>query len=79
MNQRSEQSEKEWIWRLLSEAGLIDIRLDELPQRVKEAKDVVVRRLSELLEGSTDIHERQSAAYSLATLKKLQNRLGRDK
>lgn len=74
---RPDESEKERLWKLLSEAGLIDIGLDDLPERVKEAKDVVMRRLSELLELSTDTQERQSAAYSLATLKRLESTLGR--
>ncbi len=70
-----EESEKERVWKLLSEAGLVDITLDEFPERIKEAKHVVMGRLSELLELTTDIQERQSAAYSLATLKKLETTL----
>jgi hypothetical protein len=73
-----EESEKERVWKLLSEAGLIDITLDEFPERIKEAKHVVMKRLSELLEQTTDIQERQSAAHSLATLKKLETTLGVD-
>jgi hypothetical protein len=72
-----EESEKERVWKLLSEAGLVDITLDEFPERIKEAKHVVMGRLSELLELTTDIQERQSAAYSLATLKKLETALWR--
>jgi hypothetical protein len=67
-----EESEKERAWRMLSQAGLIDIPPDEFAERIKEAKRVVMGRLSELLERTTDIQERESAAYSLATLKKLE-------
>jgi len=67
-----EESEKERVWKLLSEAGLVDITLDDFPERIKEAKHVVMGRLSELLELTTDIRERQSVAYSLGTLKKLE-------
>jgi hypothetical protein len=67
-----EGSEKERVWKLLLEAGFTDIALDEFPERIKEAKQVVMGRLSELLELTTDIQERQSAAYSLAMLKKLE-------
>jgi hypothetical protein len=70
-----EESEKERAWKLLSEAGLVDIALDEFPERIKEAKQVVMGRLSELLELAADIQERQSAAYSLATLKELETTL----
>ena len=67
-----ERSEKERVWKLLLEAGFTDIALDEFPERIKEAKQVVMGRLSELLEATTDIQECESAAYSLATLKKLE-------
>jgi len=74
---RYEESDKERVWKLLSRAGLVDITLDEFPERIKEAKLVVMGRLSELLELTTDVQERQSAAYSLATLKKLETTLRR--
>jgi hypothetical protein len=72
-----EGSEKERVWKLLLEAGFTDIALDEFPERIKEAKQVVMGRLSELLELTTDIQERQSAAYSLAMLKKLETTVWR--
>jgi hypothetical protein len=62
---------------VLSEAGLIDIPPDEFAERIKEAKRVVMGRLGELLEVTTDIQERDSAAYSLATLKKLERTVSR--
>jgi hypothetical protein len=72
-----EESEKERIWRVLSEAGLIDIPPDEFAKRIKEAKHAVMGRLSELLEQTTDIQEREAAAYSLATLKELERTVSR--
>ena len=75
MSRPSKESEKEGAWRLLSEAGLIDIAPDEFPKRIKEAKDVVMGRLSKLLEVTNKVQERESAAYSLATLKKLERTL----
>jgi hypothetical protein len=72
-----EESEKERVWRVLSEAGLIDIPPDEFAVRIKEAKHVVMGRLSELLQATTDIQECESAAYSLATLKKLEGTVSR--
>jgi len=41
VNRTYQESEKERVWKLLSEAGLIDITPDEFPERVKEAKDLV--------------------------------------
>jgi len=73
------ESEKQRVWRVLSEAGLIDIPPDEFAGRIQEAKHVVMGRLSELLEATTDIQERESAAYSLATLKKLERTVSRSR
>lgn len=77
MNRPYDESEKERVWRVLSEAGLIDIPPDKFAERIKEAKNVVMGRLSELLELTTDVQERDSAAYSLATLKKLERTVSR--
>ena len=71
------QSGKQQVWSLLSEAGLVDIPTDEFSERVKEAKKAVMDRLGELLESTTDLEERDSAAYSLATLMKLETALQR--
>jgi len=72
VTREDEESQKEQVWKVLSEAGLIDISPDDFPERIKEAKSVLMGRLSELLEVTTDVQERESAAYSLATLKKLE-------
>jgi len=77
LSRPNEESEKERVWRVLSEAGLIEFPPEEFAQRIKEAKHVVIGRLGELLERSTDIQERESAAYSLATLKKLEGTVSR--
>ena len=77
MSRPHEESEKERVWRVLSEAGLIDIPPDEFAERIKEAKRVVMGRLSELLAATTDIQECESAAYSLATLKELERTVSR--
>jgi len=71
----TDESEKARVWKLLSDAGFIDIAPDEVRDRIKEAKDVVMGRLSELLSVRNEFHERESAAYSLATLKKLERTL----
>lgn len=72
VSRSNDESEKEQVWKSLSEAGLVEITLDEFPKRIKEAKHVVIGRLSELLELTTDIQERQSVAYSLGALQKLE-------
>ena len=72
------ESEKQRVWSLLSDAGLIDIPAEQFPERIKEAKNAVMERLSELLERTIDVQERDSAAFSLATLKKLESTLQRN-
>ena len=79
MTGAQDDSEKERIWKLLCEAGLVDITVDDFPQRIKEAKNVLIGRLGELLERTNQTEERESAAYSLATLKRLETTLDLDR
>jgi hypothetical protein len=67
-----EKSDKQRLWTSLLEAGLIDIPADDVPDRIKEAKAVVIGRLGELLQLKSNVQERESTAHSLATLKKLE-------
>jgi hypothetical protein len=69
-------SEPEREWSLLSKAGFLDISPEEFADRIREAKHVVIGRLSELLKVKNNIRERESAACSLATLKKLETTVG---
>jgi hypothetical protein len=77
VSRSDDESENERIWKMLSEAGLVDIAIDDFPSRIKDAKDIVMGRLGELLAMTTESQECQSAAYSLATLKELEKTLGR--
>jgi hypothetical protein len=71
-----DDSKKQEAWKLLSEAGLVDIGPDEFADRIKEAKNIVLRRLNELLELTSNIGECQSTAYSLGTLRRLETTIG---
>jgi hypothetical protein len=66
------ETEDQQTWRVLSEAGLVEIRLDEFAQRIRDVKHIVGVRLRELLDFDNRIKERESAAYSLGTLKGLE-------
>ena len=72
MSGPDEETEQQQLWRALSEAGLVEIRLDEFAERIKDVKRIVTVRLRELLDFNTGIKERESAAYSLGTLKGLE-------
>jgi len=67
-----EDASKRQGWKSLSEAGLVEIALDQFPARINEAKRVAMARLSELLEPDSDGKERQAVAYSVGMLKKLE-------
>ena len=67
-----EETEEQQAWRVLSEAGLVEIRLDEFAERIRDVKRIVTLRLRELLDVNGGAKERESAAYSLGTLKGLE-------
>ena len=67
--------DKAVLWKSLSDAGLVEIRIEEFPDRIRTVKQTVMKRLSQLLEFEADWRERESAAYSLGTLKKLEAKL----
>lgn len=72
MSRSDEENKEQQAWRVLSEAGLVDIRLDEFAERIRDVKRIVIVRLRELLDFDSANKERESAAYSLGTLKKLE-------
>jgi len=71
-DQSDEITEQQRAWKSLSKAGLVEIGLDEFPERIRQVKLVVMSRLSELLERKNRIQERNAVAYSLGTLKNLE-------
>jgi len=73
-----EETKTQRVWESLTRAGLVEIKLDEFPERIKEVKHVALGRLGELLELKTGIQERQTVAHSLGFLKKLETTLGED-
>jgi hypothetical protein len=60
------------------EAGLVEIKLDEFPDKLKKVKRVAIGWLGELLERQTGIREQESVAHSLGTLKRLETTLRAD-
>lgn len=69
------EPDREGMWKSLSDAGLVEIGIEEFPDRIRRVKQTVMSRLSQLLEHDADWRERESAAYSLGTLKKLEAKL----
>ncbi len=72
MSRSDKETEEQEAWRVLSEAGLVEIRLDEFAERIRDVKRIVGARLHELLDFNSGVKERESAAYSLGTLKRLE-------
>ncbi len=75
MSRRDQETEGQHAWKALSEAGLVEIRPDEFAERIKDVKRIVAVRLRELLDFNNHVQERESAAYSLGTLKGLELKL----
>jgi hypothetical protein len=72
VSRSDDETEEQQAWRALSEAGLVEIRLDEFAEKIGDVKRIVIVRLRELLDFNTGIKERESAAYSLGTLRGLE-------
>jgi hypothetical protein len=72
VSRSDEETEEQKVWRSLSEAGLVEIQLDEFAERIRDVKRMVIARLREMLDFDSGIQERESAAYSLGTLKGLE-------
>ncbi len=72
MSRPDRETEEQEAWRALSEAGQVEIRLDEFAERIRDVKRIVGARLHELLDFNSGTKERESAAYSLGTLKRLE-------
>jgi hypothetical protein len=78
MDSRNEQAQNQRVWQSLIEAGLVEIKLDEFPDKLKKVKRVAIGWLGELLERQTAIPEQESVAHSLGTLKRLETSLRTD-
>ena len=72
MSRSDDETDEQQAWRALSEAGLVEIGLDEFAEKIGDVKRIVIVRLRELLDFNTGIKERESAAYSLGTLRGLE-------
>ena len=66
------------VWESLRKAGLVEIKVDEFPERIKEVKHVTLGRLGELLELTAGTQEQQSVAHSVGFLKKLETTVRED-
>jgi hypothetical protein len=75
VNQSDEADEGQRVWKVLSEAGLVEIRLEEFADRLGDVKHLVITRLQELLGFDKRSQECESAAHSLGTLKGLELKL----
>jgi hypothetical protein len=74
----SEEDRNQQVRKSLAEARLVEIELDEFPDRIREVKQVAIGRLGELLQNDTGLRERRSVAYSLGTLSRLEATLRAD-
>jgi hypothetical protein len=73
-----EKTTTQRVWESLKKAGLVEIKLDEFPARIKDVKHVTLGRLGELFELKNGIQERESVAHSLGFLKRLETTVRED-
>ena len=78
MSKPDDETKDRQAWRALSDAQLIEISPDQFVERIRDVKRIVIGRLRELLDLENRIEERESAAYSLGTLKGLELKLTSD-
>lgn len=78
MSKPHEDTKNQRVWESLKKAGLVEIKLDEFPEKIKEVKRATLGRLGELLELNNDIQEQESVAHSLGLLKKMETAVRED-
>jgi hypothetical protein len=78
MDKPDEETQTPRVWTSLRKAGLVQIKLDEFPEKLQKVKHVAMGRLGELLERQTGVREQESVARSLGTLKRLETTLRAD-
>jgi hypothetical protein len=75
MDSRNNQAKTQQVWKSLTDAGLVEIKIDEFPDKLKKVKHVAIGWLGELLERQTAVREQEIVAHSLGTLKRLETTL----
>jgi hypothetical protein len=74
----SEEDRSQQVRKSLAAARLVEIELDEFPDRIREVKQIAIGRLGELLQKDTGPREHRSVAHSVGTLSRLEARLRAD-
>ena len=70
--------EDQRVRKSLADARLVEIELDEFPDRIREVKQVAIGHLDDLLQKDAGLHEPRSVAHSLGTLSRLEATLQPD-
>ena len=68
----SEEDRSQRVRKSLADARLVEIEVDEFPDRIREVKQVAIGRLGELLQKDTGPREHRSVAHSVGTLSRLE-------
>lgn len=70
--------EDQRVRKSLADARLVEIELDEFPDRIREVKQVAIGHLDNLLQKDAGLREPRSVAHSLGTLSRLEATLQAD-
>lgn len=68
----SEEDRSQRVRKSLAEAHLVEIAVEEFPDRIRDIKQVAISHLSELLQNETGLQEPRSVAHALGTLSRLE-------
>jgi len=74
----SDEDRSQRVRKSLADARLVEIELDEFPDRIREVKQVAIGRLGELLQKDSGPREHRSVAHSVGTLSRLEATLRAD-
>lgn len=74
----SEEDRNQRVRKSLVDARLVEIELDEFPDRIREVKQVAIGHLGELLRKDAGLREPRSVAHSLGALSRLEATLQAD-
>ena len=74
----SEEDQSQQVRKSLADARLVEIELDEFPDRIREIKQVAIGRLGELLQDDSGLREGRAVAHALGTLSRVEATLRPD-
>ena len=74
----TEEDRSHGVWKSLADAKLVQIEVEEFPERIREVKQIAIGHLGKLLQKDAGPAESRSVAHALGTLSRLEANLRAD-